>query len=114
VEVSVEPPDRKIDSSIMHRQRHVADRMCEIKADNNSVFLCCSRDFFNIEELTGEKVHTRQDHQRELVCLFFDELDNVIGSNSELAFARARQNERVFWIEPVMYDLRFDGVGVRG
>ena len=41
-----------------------------------------------------------------------NKIDNVFGSHGEFAFARARENERVLGIKPVMHDLRFDRVGV--
>jgi hypothetical protein len=37
----------------------------------------------------------------------------VFGAKGELAFARTRQNERVFRIQPVMNELRFNRVGIR-
>ena len=45
--------------------------------------------------------------------MLLDDIENVFRSNCELAFARSRENQRVLWIEPMMYDLGLDGVGVR-
>src|SRR5436189_5563090 len=63
--------------------------------------------------MTREKVYATKHYYRQSVGMLVDKMDNVFGSNCELAFARAREDERVFRIEPMVYDLGFDSVGVR-
>jgi hypothetical protein len=49
VQIFVRTPHGEIDIPFMQRERHVAGRVCEIEPDDDSVFLRCSRDFFNVD-----------------------------------------------------------------
>src|SRR5438132_8280636 len=86
--------------------------MSEIKANRAPALLRCSGDFRDVEQLTAEKIYGADHHDRELITVLFDKIDNVFPSNRELALARPRDYERIFRIEPVMNELRFDRVGV--
>ena len=112
VEIFVGAPDGEIDVPIVQRQRHVADRVREIDPDHAAALLRRRRDFLDVEQLTGEKVHAGDKHQRDLVALLLQQSLDVLLSNGELPFARTRQNERLLRIEPVMNDLRLDRIGV--
>ena len=96
----------------MQCQRYVADGVSEVKANRAPAFLRDGGDFRDVEQLTAEKIHGADYHDRELITMLFDKIGNVVSSNCELAFARPRENERIFRIEPMMNELRFDCVGV--
>src|SRR5213079_1365744 len=86
--------------------------MGEVESNDDAVCLCCSSDSLDIEQLTREKVHTGEDHHCELIGMLLDQIDNVFCSNYKLVLTRSRENKRVFWIEPMMHDLRFYRIGV--
>src|SRR6266478_5069291 len=95
VQIFVRTPDRKIDIPIVERERDVANRVREIETDSDTVFLRCGRDFFDIQQLTGEKVHTAKHHYRQLIAVLLNKIDNLFRSSCELALARPRENERI-------------------
>ena len=71
IEVFVRAPDGEIDVPIMQRQRHITDGMRKIDPDDNTALLGRRSDFWNIEKLAGEKVHTAEYHKCKLVCVRF-------------------------------------------
>jgi len=97
---------------IVQRERHVADRVREIESGNDPMFLRRFGDCRSVEQLAREKVYRPDHHHSEVVGMFLDKIENVFRSNGELRFARWRENERLFRIQPMMHDLRFDGVRV--
>src|SRR5438105_14480167 len=86
--------------------------MGEIESSSDAVLPRCGHEFFDVEQLTCEKVHATKHHYRQLVGVLLDEIENVFGSNSELTFARSRENQRILRIKPMVRDLRFYRVGV--
>ena len=112
VQIFVGAPNGEIDIPIVKRERNVADGVGKIESGNGTVLLrgCC--DFLNVEQLACEKVDCTDHYDRELIGVFLDQIDNVFRTNGEFAFARARENKRIFGIEPMMRDLRFDRVGI--
>src|SRR5215471_20335487 len=86
--------------------------MRKVEPYNDSVFLSRGSDFLDLEQLAGEKVHTAKHHDGQFTAMLVNEVKNVFCSNRELAFPRSGENERVFWIEPVMCYLGFDRVGI--
>src|SRR6266404_4872444 len=96
----------------MQRQRHVADRVGEIDTNCDAALLRRCRDFFDIEQLAGEKIYASDEHDRKLIGVLLDKIDNILCSNRELAIALTSEDERILLIEPVMNDLRFDRIGV--
>ena len=44
--------------------------------------------------------------------MLFDKIDNIFSAHGELVLTRTCKNQRIFWIESVMRDLRFDRIGV--
>ena len=79
--------------------------MGKIDTDNNALLLRRRGDLRNVEQLTGEEVYAGDQHHGQLIAVFLDKMDNVFGSNGELAFARSCEQECVLRIEPVMNDL---------
>ena len=57
VEIFVGTPDGEIDVPIVQRERNVAGRMREIDPDDDAVLLRRGRDFLDVEQLAGEKIH---------------------------------------------------------
>ena len=112
VQIFVGAPNGEIDIPIVKRERNVADGVGKIESGNGTVLLrgCC--DFLNVDQLACEKVDCTDHYDRELIGVFLDQIDNVFRTNGELAFAWARENKRIFGIEPMMCDLRFDRVGI--
>ncbi len=86
--------------------------MREIDTDGDATFLRGLRDGWNVEQLAGEKIHAGNQHDRELIGVLLNKIDNVFGSHGEFAFARTGENERVLGTKSVMRDLGFDRVGV--
>ncbi len=78
VEILVGTPDREIDIPIVQRQRHVADCVREIDPDHAAVLLRRRRDFLDVEQLTGEKIHAGDKHERDLVALLLQRGLDVI------------------------------------
>src|SRR5438876_7682432 len=109
IEIFVGTPDSKIDIPIVKRERDVADRVRKIEPRDDSVLVRCRGDLFDVEQLTGEKVRTAKYDYRQLIGIFVDEIENVFCADCEFAFARSREKERIFLVEAVMNDLRFDG-----
>jgi hypothetical protein len=62
--------------------------------------------------LTGEKIHRAHHHHSKVIGVLIDKIENVFRANGELAFARARQNKRVFRIQSVVNELRLNRVGI--
>src|SRR5207249_11648360 len=87
--------------------------MSEIEPDHATAVLCERRDALDVEQLTGEIVRAAVHDCRDLLSVFLQGSFDIFLSNRELAFARSRENERLFWIDPMMYELGLDGVGVR-
>src|SRR5207247_10734282 len=86
--------------------------MREIEPDHAAALLCERRDSLDVEQLTGEKVDAADHDDRDLLSAFLQRSFDIFLSNCELTFTRSRKNERVFRIESVMNDLRFDRIRI--
>src|SRR5438445_454366 len=69
--------------------------MGEIESSNDAVLPRCGHDFFDVEQLTREKVHATKHHYRQLVGVLLDEIENVFGCDCEFIFSRLRENQRL-------------------
>jgi hypothetical protein len=49
VQIFVRTPHREIDIPFMQRERHVAGSVCEIEPNDDSMFLACSRELFDVD-----------------------------------------------------------------
>ena len=72
VEIFVGTPDGEIDVPIVQRERDIAGRMCEIDPDDAAALLRRRRDSRDIEELAGEKIHSGEKNERDLIAIFFE------------------------------------------
>ena len=113
IEIFVGTPDGEIDVPIVQGERDVADRMRKIEPRDDSVLVRCRGDLFDVEQLTGEKIHRADHHNRKLIGMLLDKIDNLFCSNRELAFTRPRQNERFLWIEAVMNAMKIHPTEIR-
>ena len=55
----------------MQRQRHITNGMRKIDPDGGAALLSRSGDFWNVEQLPGEKIHTADYHNCKLVHVRF-------------------------------------------
>src|SRR5437764_5767913 len=76
------------------------------------MFLCCSCNLCDVEQLAAEKIHRADNNHSELISMLCDEFDKVFSAHCEFTFSRAQQNECVFRVEPMMNDLCLDRVGI--
>ena len=92
VEIFVGTPDGEIDIPIVQRERDIAGGMCEIDPDDATALLRQGRDSRDIEELAGEKIHSGEKNERDLIAVFFEQRFDVFLPNrvfSPSAAARA-------------------------
>src|SRR3984893_13852072 len=96
----------------MQLQGHVADRVSKIEPDGAAALSRSRRDFLDVEQLTGEEIYPANEHNCDLIAMLFKISLNIILPHHEFSLARSRENQRLFRIETVMDDLRFDRIRI--
>ena len=97
----------------MQGQGRIADRMGEIEADRGAVAPCAVRERPEIQALSREVLHARQQDQRETRPKPLDRGDQVLGAQLILAGARPHLEQMLGRIEAVIEQLRDDRVTIR-
>ena len=112
-QVLVGAPHREVDVPVVQGERHVARRVRELPAGERAGLVDRGREPRDVVDLAGRVVHAGQQGDRERVAMRVDGRLEVLGPHRRLARARSDHDEVLGRIEPVMDELRLDGVPVR-
>src|SRR5207237_10761841 len=89
VQVLVTAPHREVRSGLVQRQGRIADGMREVEAGNAAVAVRGADDAREVERLAGAKLHSRPQHQGDLLAVLPEAgLDGLLRPG---VFARARR-----------------------
>ena len=72
IHVFVVAPHCEVGAAVVQLQRQIADRMRQIEADDGTGGMAETRDFFQIERLSGAVLHAGPYDQREAFAVFDD------------------------------------------
>ena len=91
VDVLVVAPGGPVDVPRAQLERHVADGVREIPADDRADVVPGRRDLRDLDELAGEVVDPAEQHERDRAALPLELGDDVLGAQRGLAVARRRR-----------------------
>ena len=112
VEILVRTPHCEIHAPVVQLQRHIARRVRQVEPDRATLLMRQPRHLLQVIQLTREKIHAGQHHQRDLIALVGQRALDVLRSDGVFAVARLENHERVARVIAVMLQLAFDCVRV--
>src|ERR1700728_5095080 len=114
VQIFVVAPDREIGPPVVQPQRYISDVMGQIESDDASLSLPGSGDFFHVERLSGDVVHSPNEDQRNRVAFLFDQRLDILIAQAGFALPGHEFEQRRGWIKTMEADLRLDRILIRG
>ena len=114
VQVFVTAPHGEVGAVGFEFQRNVADRVGVVEAAAGTDGMRGAHDAAAIEGLAGEVLHAGPQHQRQVFPAVADGRFDVLRGEGAARVARAQLHEFPCRVQSVPFDLRGDGVAIRG